>query len=77
MYRYAFWVLDHYIILSFDLYHVSIVHMHVCALLSDDESVVSVTRKEQQLEQTCLTICFLLLFCFVMVLFCFYFCFFV
>ena len=58
MYRYAFWVLDHYILLSFDLYHVSIVHMHVRALLSDDESVVSVTRKEQQLEQTCLTICF-------------------
>ena len=51
-------VLDHYIILSFDLYHVSIVHMLVRTLLSDDESVVSVTRKEQQLEQTCLTICF-------------------
>ena len=77
LYRYAFWVLDHYIILLFDLYHVYIVHMHVRALLSDDESVVSVTRKEQQLEQTCLTICFMLLFCFVMVLFCFYLCLFV
>ena len=73
MYSYVLWVLDHYIILSFDLCHVSIVHMHVRALLSDDESVVLVTRKEQQLEQTCLTICFLLLFCFVMVLFAFIF----
>ena len=66
LYRYVFWVLDHYIILSFDLYHVSIMHMHVRTLLSDDGSVVSVTRKEQQLEQTCLTICF-----FVVVLFCY------
>ena len=39
--------------------------MHVLTLQSDDESVVSVTRREQQLEQTCLTICF-----FVVVLFC-------
>ena len=67
---YVFWVLDRYITLSFDLYRVSIVHMHVRTLLSDDESVVSVTRKEQQLEQTCLTISFLL-HCFVMVLFLF------
>ena len=77
LYRYAFWVLDRYIILSFDMYHVSIVHMYVRRLLSDDESVVSVTRREQQLEQTCLTICFLLLFCFVVDLFCFYLCLFV
>ena len=54
------------IFISFDLYHVSIVHMHVRTLLSDDGSVVSVTRKEQQLEQTCLTICL-----FVVVLFCY------
>ena len=76
LYRYVFLVLDRYIILSFDLYHVSIVHMDVRTLLSDDESVVSVTRWEQQLEQTCLTIYFLLLFCFVVVLFCFHLCFF-
>ena len=69
LYRYAFWVLDRYIILSFDMYHVFIVHMYVRRLLSDDESVVSVTRREQQLEKTCLTICFLLLFCFVVNLF--------
>jgi hypothetical protein len=55
------------------MYHVSIVHMHVRTLPSDDEIIVSVTRREQQLEQTCLTICFLLLFCFDVVLFCFYF----
>ena len=77
MYRYVFWVLHRYIILSFDLYHGSIVHMHLRTLLSDDESVLSVTRREQKLEQTCLTICFLLLFCFVVVLFCFDLCFFV
>jgi hypothetical protein len=75
--RYASWVLDRYIILSFDLYHVSILHLHVRTLLSDDESVVSVTRWEQQLEQTCLTICFFLLFYFVVVLLSFYFCLFV
>ena len=69
----VFWVLGRYIILSFDMYHGSIVYMHERTLLSDYESVVSVTRREQQLEQTYLTICFLLLFCFVVVLFCFYF----
>ena len=51
--------------------------MHERTLLSDDESVVSVTRREQQLEQTYLTICFLLLLCFDVVLFWFYFCLFV
>jgi hypothetical protein len=73
LYRYAFWVLDRYIIHSFDMYHVSIVHMYVRRLLLDDESVVSVTPREQQLEQTCLTICFLLLFCcgFILLLFVF------
>ena len=50
------------------MYHVFIVYMHERTLLSDDESVVSVTRREQQLEQTYLTICF---WCFV--LFWFYF----
>jgi hypothetical protein len=75
--RYASWVLDRYIILSFDLYHVSILHLHVRTLLSDDESVVSVTRWEQQLEQICLTICFFLLFHFVVVLLSFYCCLFV
>ena len=43
LYRYVFWVLDRYIILSCDIYHVSIVHMHVRTLMSDDEIVVSVT----------------------------------
>jgi hypothetical protein len=50
--------------------------MHERTLLSDDESVVSVARREQQLEQTYLTNCFLLL-CFILVLFWFYFCLFV
>ena len=77
LYRYTFWVLDRYIILSFDMYHVSIVHRHARTLLSDDEIVASVTRRDLQFEQTYLTICFMLLFCFVVVLFCFYFCLFV
>ena len=77
MYKYVFWILDRYITLSFYMYHVSIVYMHERTLLSNDESVFSVTRREQQLEQTYMTICFLLLVRFVVVLFCFYFCLFV
>ena len=52
----TFYVLYRYIILPFGSYYVYTVHIYVHTLLSNDESVVSPTRRAQQLEQTCLTI---------------------
>jgi hypothetical protein len=51
-------VLYRYIIVPFGSYYVYTVHIYVHTILSDDESVVSPTRRAQQLEQTCLTIYF-------------------
>ena len=79
LYIYVFWVLYRYIILSFDMYHGSIMHMHVRTLLSDDAIVVSVNTMGATIGANLHyhLIFVVVLICFVVVLFCFYFCLFV